>query len=48
MLNGDGNENGKKKSIVVISKKKSFASAARFFVHFCDVVFHDDNVKRPG
>ena len=49
MLNVDGNENGKKKkTIVLISKKKSFASAAPFFVHLFDVVLHDDNVKRPS
>ena len=33
MLNGDGNENGKKYHLFLLAKK-SFASAARFFVHF--------------
>ena len=39
MLNGDGNENGKKKSVGVIGEKKTFfARAAPFFVHFFAVV----------
>ena len=47
MLNGDGNENGKKYQLFLLAKK-SFASAARFFVHLFDVVLLDDNVKRPS
>ena len=47
MLNGDGNENGKKYQLFLLAKK-SFASAARFCIHLFDVVFHDDNVKRPS
>ena len=47
MLNGDGNENRKKYQLFLFAKK-SFASAARFFVHLFDVVLLDDNVKHPS
>ena len=47
MLNDDGNGNGKKISIVLISKK-SFTSAAGFLVRFFDVVLQHDNVRRPS
>ena len=41
MLNGDGNENSKKKSIGLISKTKKIARAAHFCVHFFAVALHD-------
>ena len=48
MLSGEGNENGKKTTTGLISKKSNFARAAHFFfVHFFAVVFHDYNVKLP-
>ena len=34
MLNGDGNESGKKKSVGLMRKKNNFARPAHFFVHF--------------
>ena len=34
MLSGEGNENGEKTTIGLISKKNNFARAAHFFVHF--------------
>ena len=37
MLNGDGNENGKKKGVTG-QKKTFFARVAHFFVHFFAVV----------
>ena len=46
MLNDGGNENGKKYQLFLLAKK-SFTSAARFFVHFFDVVLQHDNVRRP-
>ena len=46
MLNGDGNENGKK-SIGLISKK-TILHGSTLLVHFFDVVLHDYNVKRPS
>ena len=45
MLSGEGKENGQNKSVGLISKKKNFARAADFFVHFCVVVLHDHNEK---
>ena len=45
MLNDDGNENGKKYQLFLLAKK-SFTSAARFLVHFFDVVLQHDNVRR--
>ena len=45
--NGEGNENGQKPKIGLISKKNNFAHAAHFVVHFFAVVLHDHNVKRP-
>ena len=45
MLRGEGNENGEKTTIGLISKKSNLASAAYFFVHFFAVVLHDCNLK---
>ena len=45
--NGEGNENGQKPKIGLISKKNNFAHAAHFVVHFFAVVLHDQNVKLP-
>ena len=44
MLSGEGNENGKKKTLGVISKK---AVQHTFFVHFFAVVLHDCYMKLP-
>ena len=41
MLNGEGNENGEKTIIGLISKK------AAHFLYFFAVVLHDYNVKLP-
>ena len=46
MLNGDGNKNGKKNQVGLISK--NLAPAAHFLVRFFAVVLHDYNVKRPS
>ena len=35
---GDGNENGKKKTIGLYEQNNDFARASRFFVHFLAVV----------
>ena len=40
MLSGEGNENGEKTTIGLISKKTTFLG-----VHFFPVVLHDYNVK---
>ena len=46
MISGEGNENTQNKSVGLISKKKkNFARAAHFFIHFFAVVLHDHNVK---
>ena len=45
MLRGEGNENGEKTTIGLISKKSNLARAAHFFVHFFAVVLHDCHVK---
>ena len=45
MLSGEGNENGVKTAIGLISKKNNFASAAHFFVHLFAVVLHDYDYK---
>ena len=42
MLRGEGNEDSKKTTIGLISKKATFA-----LVHFFAVVLHDYNVKIP-
>ena len=47
MLSGEGNENGEKKTIGLISKKETLYAQHTFFVHFFAVVLHDYNVKLP-
>ena len=49
MLSGEGNENGEKTTIGLISKKKKTTLHVKhtFFVHFFVVVLHDHNVKLP-
>ena len=48
MLSGEGNENGEKTTIGLISKKATLHVQHTFFVHFFAVVLHDYNVKLPG
>ena len=43
MLSGDGNENSKKKTVGLISKKTTLHVQQNFFVHFFAVVLHDYN-----
>ena len=45
MLSGEGNENGEKTIISLISKKTTLHMQHTFFVHFFAVVLHDHNVK---
>ena len=47
MLSGEGNENGEKTTIGLISKKSNFARVTHFFLHFFAVVLQDYNVKLP-
>ena len=47
MLSGEGNENGEKTKIGLISKKATLRVQHTFFVHFFAVVLHDYNVKLP-
>ena len=47
MLSGEGNENGEKTTIGLISKKATLHVQHTFFVHFFAVVLHDFNVKLP-
>ena len=48
MLSGrEGNENGEKTTMGLISKKKTLLMQGTFFVHFFAVVLHDYNVKLP-
>ena len=47
MLSGEGNENGEKTTIGLISKKTTLHVQHTFFVHFFAVVLHDYNVKLP-
>ena len=44
MLRGDGNENGEKTTISLISKKVTLHVQHTFFVHFLVVVLHDYNL----
>ena len=44
MLRGDGNENGEKTTIGLISKKVTLHVQHTFFVHFLVVVLHDYNL----
>ena len=49
MLTGDGNEKSKKKKINrAYERKKKFARAAHFFVHFFAIVLHDFNVRETS
>ena len=47
MLSGEGNENGEKTTIGLISKKATLHVQHTFFVHFFAIVSHDNNVKLP-
>ena len=47
MLGGEGNDNGEKTAIGLISKKTTLHVQHTFFVHFLAVVLHDYNVKLP-
>ena len=48
MLSGEGNENGEKTTIGLISKKETLYVQHTSFVHFFAVVLHDYNVKLPS
>ena len=45
MLSGEGNENGEKTTIGLISKKATLHVQHTFLVHFFAVVLHHHNVK---
>ena len=47
MLSCEGNKNGKKTAIGLISQKATLHVQHTFFVHFFAAVLHDCNVKRP-
>ena len=47
MLIDEGNENGEKTTIGLISKKETLHVQHTFFVNFFAVVLHDYNVKLP-
>ena len=47
MLSGEGNENGEKTTIGLISKKATLHVQHTFLVHFFAIVLHDYNVKLP-
>ena len=47
MRSGEGNENGEKTKIGLISQKATLRVQHTFFVHFFAVVLHDYNVKLP-
>ena len=47
MLSGEGNGNGEKTTIGLISKKTTLHVQYTVFVHFFTVVLHDHNVKLP-
>ena len=47
MLSGEGNENGEKTTIGLISKKATLHVQHTFFVYFFAVVLHDYDVKLP-
>ena len=47
MLSGEGNANGEKVAIGLISKKTTLHVQHTFFVHFFAVVLHDHNLKLP-
>ena len=45
MLSGEGNKNGEKTTIGLISKQAICTCSTLFFVHFFAVVLHDYNAK---
>ena len=47
MLSGESNENGKKTTIGLISKKATLHVQHNYFVHFVAVVLHDCYAKLP-
>ena len=47
MLSGEGNENGEKTTIGLISKKTTLHVQYTAFVHFFAVVLYYHNVKLP-
>ena len=47
MLSAEGNENGEKTKIGLISKKAALDVQNTFFVHFFAVILRDYNVKLP-
>ena len=47
MLSDEGNENGEKTTIVLISEKQ-FCTCSTLFCTFFALVLHDHNVKLPG
>ena len=47
MLSSEGNENGEKTTIGLISKKATLHMQHTFFVHFFATVLHDYKVKLP-
>ena len=47
MPSGEGNENGEKTTIGLISKKATLHVQHTFFVHFFAVALHDYSVKLP-
>jgi len=47
MLSGEGNENGEKTTIGLISKKTTLHVQHTFFVHFFAVALNDHYVKLP-
>ena len=47
MLSGEGNENGEKTTIGLISKKATLHVQHTFFLHFFAVVLHDHHMKLP-
>ena len=47
MLSGEGNENGEKTTICLLSKKTTLHMQHTFFVLFFAVFLHDHNLKLP-
>ena len=47
MLNGEGNEEGKKRTIGLNSQKTTLHVQHTIFVYFSDIVLHDYNMKLP-
>ena len=47
MLSGEGNANGEKTTVALISKKATLHVHHTFLVHFFAFVLHDYNVKLP-